>query len=105
GCSVSHGGVHETASRSPRYVGRDGEDATSFWYSSQVWTSPTALAASRDATVRRHAEVSRQRPIWPFGDSSISYASSAARPSRPGTSTWGYWSRWALCARRSSNAS
>ena len=63
--SLSHGGVHETASRSPRYVGRDGEDATSFWYSSQVWTRPTAVVASRDATVRRHAEVSRQRPIVP----------------------------------------
>ena len=70
--SDSHGGVHETASRSPRYVGRDGEDATSFWYSSQFCTSPTADDASRVATVRRQAEVSRQRPIWPVGDSSIS---------------------------------
>jgi len=77
----------------------------SFWYSSQVWTSPTALAASRDATVRRHAEVSRQRPIWPLGDSSISYASSAARPSKSGTSNSGYLSRSAICSSRSSNAS
>src|SRR4051812_34194044 len=30
GWSVSHGGVHDTASRSPRYVGRDGEGAISF---------------------------------------------------------------------------
>src|SRR5258706_3657982 len=80
--SVSHGGVHDTASRSPRYVGRDGEAATSFWYSSQFWTSDTADEASFDATVRRHADVSRQRPICPVGDSSISYASSAARPSK-----------------------
>src|SRR5690349_22521754 len=65
--SLSQGGVHDTASRSPRYVGRDGEAETSFWYSSQVWTRPTAVCASRDATVRRHADVSRQRPTTPLG--------------------------------------
>src|SRR3569623_1299339 len=91
--SLSHGGVHETASRSPRYVGRDGEAATSFWYSSHPCTRATAAWASLLATVRRQAEVRRQRPIAPEGDSSISWASSAASPSKAGTSSSGYLSR------------
>ena len=67
--------VHDAARAAGRAVlsvGREGEDATSFWYSSQAWTSWTAVVASRDATVRRQAEVRRQRPIAPEGESSIS---------------------------------
>ena len=95
--SLSQGGVHDTASRSPRYVGRDGEAATSFWYSSQVWTS-----ADRGRRVARchGASPRRGQPAAPDLPRSATARSRRPRrrraPSKSGTSNSGYLSRSAI---------
>jgi ketosteroid isomerase-like protein len=72
GCDDSHGGVHDTASRSPRYDGRCGDPSMSLPNSPDLPTSATAFVASVEAIVRRHAEVRRARPTVADGVSSIS---------------------------------